>query len=134
MAATFINGTQIAEDVKKKVAAEVATLRAAGSTPGLTVILVGDDAASSAYVNMKARTCEKLGIRSQKITLPSATTTEQLLERLRDLNNDDSVDGILIQLPLPKHIHKHAVMEAVEPSKDVDGFHSTNLGSLVLGH
>ncbi len=133
MAATLINGTQIAEDVKKEVAAEVATLRQNGVTPGLTVVLVGDDAASSSYVNMKARTCEKLGIRSQKITLPSSITTAELLQRIRALNEDDSVDGILIQLPLPKQVHKHAVLEAVDPSKDVDGFHSSNLGALVLG-
>jgi methylenetetrahydrofolate dehydrogenase (NADP+)/methenyltetrahydrofolate cyclohydrolase len=102
--------------------------------PGLTVILVGDDAASSAYVNMKARTCEKLGIRSQKITLLSTITTDELLAQIRTLNDDDSVDGILIQLPLPRHVNKHAVLEAVAPSKDVDGFHSSNVGALVLGH
>ena len=133
MAATLINGTQIAEDVKQEVAVEVASLRQNGVTPGLTVVLVGDDAASSSYVNMKARTCEKLGIRSQKITLPSSITTDQLLQRIRALNEDDSVDGILIQLPLPRHVNKHAVLEAVDPSKDVDGFHSSNLGALVLG-
>ena len=133
MTATFINGTQIAEDVKKEVASEVSSLKANGLIPGLTVVLVGDDAASSAYVNMKAKTCEKLGIRSQKVTLPSSVTTEQLLERIRQLNEDESVDGILIQLPLPKHVNKHAVLEAVAPSKDVDGFHSSNLGALVLG-
>src|SRR5215831_8050600 len=134
MAATLINGTQIAEDVKQDVAAEVAALQARGVTAGLTVVLVGDDAASSAYVNMKARTCEKLGIRSQKITLPATITTDELLAQVRTLNDDDSVDGILIQLPLPRHVHKHAVLEAVAPSKDVDGFHSSNVGSLVLGH
>ena len=134
MAATFINGNQIAEEVKKEVAAEVAALASKGVTPGLTVILVGDDAASSAYVNMKARTCEKLGIRSRKITLPDAVTTGELLNRVRGLNEDDSVDGILIQLPLPKHIDKHAVLESVLPAKDVDGFHSSNLGALLLGH
>src|SRR5215831_5012509 len=134
MAATLINGTQIAEDVKQDVAAEVAALQARGVTPGLTVVLVGDDAASSAYVNMKARTCEKLGIRSQKITLPSTITTDELLSRVGTLNHDDLVDGILIQLPLPRHIDKHRVLEAVLPAKDVDGFHSSNLGSLLLGH
>src|SRR5438552_5863999 len=113
MPATFINGTQIAEDIKKEAAIEVADLKAKGIEPGLTVILVGDDAASSAYVNMKARTCEKLGIRSQKVTLPSAITTHELLARVRALNEDDSVDGILIQLPLPKHIDKHMVLESV---------------------
>ena len=134
MAATFINGTQIAEDIKKEVAAEVAALRAQGTEPGLTVILVGDDAASSAYVNMKARTCEQLGIRSRKVVIPGSVTTAELLAQVRLLNQDESVDGILIQLPLPKHIDKHAVLEAVLPAKDVDGFHSSNLGSLLLGH
>jgi methylenetetrahydrofolate dehydrogenase (NADP+)/methenyltetrahydrofolate cyclohydrolase len=134
MAAIFINGNQIAEEVKKEVGAEVAALASKGVKPGLTVLLVGDDAASSAYVNMKARTCEKLGIRSQKITLPAAVTTAELLNRVRALNEDDSVDGILIQLPLPKHIDKHAVLESVLPGKDVDGFHSSNLGALLLGH
>jgi methylenetetrahydrofolate dehydrogenase (NADP+)/methenyltetrahydrofolate cyclohydrolase len=82
---------------------------------------------------MKARTCEQLGIRSRKIILPD-TTTEGLLAQIRTLNEDDSVDGILVQLPLPKHLDKHAVLETVSPEKDVDGFHSSNLGSLVLGH
>jgi methylenetetrahydrofolate dehydrogenase (NADP+) / methenyltetrahydrofolate cyclohydrolase len=133
MPATFINGTRIAEDVKTEVAAEVGALKQKGIEPGLTVILVGNDAASSAYVNMKARTSEQVGIRSRKVVLPDATT-EELLSQIRQLNDDDSVDGILIQLPLPRHIDKHAVLEAVSPQKDVDGFHSSNLGSLVLGH
>src|SRR5215475_10651333 len=104
MPATFINGTKIAEDIKNEVAVEVRELKSKGLEPGLTVVLVGDDAASSAYVNMKARTCEKLGIRSQKVTLPSAITTRELVDRVKQLNADDSVDGILIQLPLPKHV------------------------------
>src|SRR5215831_1742917 len=115
MAATLINGTQIAEDVKQEVAAEVAALQARGVRPGLAVVLVGDDAASSAYVNMKARTCEKLGITSRKLTVPSSVTTEGLIEQVRRLNEDDAVDGILIQLPLPKHVVKHAVLESVDP-------------------
>jgi methylenetetrahydrofolate dehydrogenase (NADP+)/methenyltetrahydrofolate cyclohydrolase len=82
---------------------------------------------------MKARTCERLGIRSQKIVLPENTTTRDLLTHIRSLNDDDSVDGILVQLPLPKHIEKHAVLECVDPDKDVDGFHSSNLGALLLG-
>jgi methylenetetrahydrofolate dehydrogenase (NADP+)/methenyltetrahydrofolate cyclohydrolase len=134
MTATFINGNQIAEDVKKEVSEEVLGLQKRGIEPGLTVILVGDDAASSSYVNMKARTCEKLGIQSRKVTLPSSITTEELLARVHAINEDNTVDGILIQLPLPKHVNKHAVLESVLPSKDVDGFHSSNLGSLVLGH
>jgi len=134
MAATIINGTQIAEDIKKEAAAEVAELKQKGIEPGLTVILVGDDAASSSYVNMKARSCERLGIRSRKVLLPGNVTTNDVHREVRRLNEDDSVDGILIQLPLPKQVSKHSVLEAVLPSKDVDGFHSSNLGSLLLGH
>ena len=131
MTARFIDGTKIAEDIKREVAAEVKTLKA---QPGLAVVLVGDDAASSAYVNMKAKTCQQLGIYSRKLTIASAVTTERLLEEVRKLNEDDAIDGILVQLPLPKNVNKHAVLEGVDPKKDVDGFHSANLGSLLLGH
>src|SRR6476619_6643414 len=134
MTATFINGTKIADDIKREVAREVENLKQRGIHPGLAVVLVGDDAASSAYVNMKAKTCEQLGIYSRKLTIPSSVTTEQLLSEVRKLNEDDSIDGILVQLPLPKQVHKHAILEGVDPKKDVDGFHSANVGSLVLGH
>jgi methylenetetrahydrofolate dehydrogenase (NADP+)/methenyltetrahydrofolate cyclohydrolase len=134
MTARFIDGTKIAEDIKAEVAAEVKELQNRGIRPGLSVILVGEDAASSSYVNMKARTCEKLGINSRKITLPGSIQTTELMEQVRKLNEDDTIDGILIQLPLPKHVNKHAVLESVNPRKDVDGFHSSNLGSLLLGH
>ena len=134
MTATFIDGTRIAEEIKAEVAREVGELQRKGVNPGLSVILVGDDAASSSYVNMKARTCEKLGIHSQKVTLPGAIQTAQLMDEVRKLNEDDSIDGILIQLPLPKQVNKHAVLESVNPKKDVDGFHSSNLGLLLLGH
>lgn len=134
MTASFINGTKTAEDIKNEVAAEVRELKGRGIQPGLAVVLVGDDAASSAYVNMKARTCEQLGIYSRKLTIPSAITTEQLFGEVRKLNEDNAIDGILVQLPLPKQVHKHTILEAVDPRKDVDGFHSANVGSLVLGH
>src|SRR5215831_9149047 len=134
MTATFINGTKVAEDIKREVAAEVERLKGQGIRPGLAVVLVGDDAASSAYVNIKAKTCEQLGIYSRKLTIPSSISTEQLLAEIRKLNQDDSIDGILVQLPLPKHVNKHAILERVDPAKDVDGFHSANVGSLVLGH
>jgi methylenetetrahydrofolate dehydrogenase (NADP+) / methenyltetrahydrofolate cyclohydrolase len=134
MTASFINGTKIAEDIKVEVAAEVRDLKARGIHPGLAVVLVGEDAASSAYVNMKAKTCEQLGIHSRKLTIPSTVTTEQLLAEVQKLNDDNSIDGILVQLPLPKQVKKHAILEAVDPRKDVDGFHSANVGSLVLGH
>src|SRR5580658_8270347 len=134
MPATFIDGTRIADDIKKDCATEVADLKRGGVSPGLAVVLVGDDAASSAYVNMKARTCEQVGIVSRKRTLPSSATTEQLLVEVDAMNRDEAIDGILIQLPLPKQVNKHAVLESVDPFKDVDGFHSSNLGSLLLGH
>src|SRR5580700_7692465 len=97
MTATFINGTKIAEEIKREVAAEVETLKGRGVQPGLAVVLVGDDAASSAYVNMKAKTCEQLGIYSRRLTMPSAVTTELLLAEVRKLNEDNSIDGILVQ-------------------------------------
>ena len=134
MTATFINGTKIADDIKNEVAAEVETLKGRGIQPGLAVVLVGDDAASSTYVNMKAKTCEQLGILSRKLTIPSSVTTEELLSEVNKLNQDPAIDGILVQLPLPKHVNKHAILEGVDPKKDVDGFHSSNVGSLVLGH
>ena len=134
MAATFINGTRIAEDIKSEVAAEVESLKGRGIRPGLAVVLVGEDAASSAYVNMKAKTCEQLGIYSRKLTIPSSVSTEELLSEVCKLNADDSIDGILVQLPLPKHVNKHAILEGLDPKKDVDGLHSANVGSLVLGH
>src|SRR5262245_12492725 len=134
MTATFINGTKISDEIKREVAAEVQNLKQRAIHPGLAVILVGEDAASSAYVNMKAKTCEQLGIYSRKLTLPSAVTTDQLVAEVQKLNEDDAIDGILIQLPLPKHVNKHMVLESVDSSKDVDGFHSRNLGSLLLGH
>jgi len=134
MTATFIDGTRVSQEVQAEAAAEVKELQRRGIHPGLAVILVGDDAASSAYVAMKARTCEKLGIYSRKLTLPGSIQTKELMEEVRKLNEDDAIDGILIQLPLPKHVEKHAVLESVDPRKDVDGFHSHNLGSLLLGH
>src|SRR6266481_1862104 len=118
MTATFINGTKIAEDVKSEVILEIEDLRKRHVQPGLAVVLVGDDAASSAYVNMKARTCEQLGITSRKLTVPSAISTGQLVEEVKRLNEDDGIDGILIQLPLPKHVVKHTVLESVDPKKD----------------
>jgi methylenetetrahydrofolate dehydrogenase (NADP+)/methenyltetrahydrofolate cyclohydrolase len=134
MSATIINGTKIAETVKAEVAADVKRLQEQGIQPGLAVVLVGADAASSSYVDMKARTCLKLGLTSRKVILPESITTAELVDQVRRLNEDDGIDGILIQLPLPKHVAKHEVLETVDPRKDVDGFHSHNLGSLLLGH
>jgi methylenetetrahydrofolate dehydrogenase (NADP+)/methenyltetrahydrofolate cyclohydrolase len=134
MTGVFINGTKIAEDIKREVAGEVEELSRRDVQPGLAVVLVGEDAASSAYVNLKAKTCEQLGIYSRKLTIPGTVTTEELLWEVRKLNDDDVIDGVLVQLPLPKHVSKHTILEGVDPQKDVDGFHSHNLGSLLLGH
>jgi methylenetetrahydrofolate dehydrogenase (NADP+)/methenyltetrahydrofolate cyclohydrolase len=134
MTATVIDGTKIANAIQEEVRAEVESMKAGDVVPGLAVVLVGSDPASASYVGMKARTCEKLGIYSLKIEMGEATTTRQLLEQIDALNHNDKVDGILIQLPLPPQIDKHAILEAVKPLKDADGFHSANIGALVLGH
>ena len=134
MTATFINGAEIASMIKEELIFEVKNLKSLGVSPGLAVVLVGSDEASSAYVNMKARMCEKLGIVSRKLKMREETTTEELIGQIRILNEDDTIDGILVQLPLPKQIDKYAVLEAVATEKDVDGFQSTNIGSLCLGH
>jgi methylenetetrahydrofolate dehydrogenase (NADP+)/methenyltetrahydrofolate cyclohydrolase len=134
MTATLIDGTRIAKEVQDEVGLEVEVLKEKGIIPGLAVVLVGEDPASASYVGMKARMCERLGMTSKKLVLPADIEESELLDRIQELNADDSVDGILVQLPLPKHIDKHKVLEAVSPVKDVDGFHSSNIGSLVLGH
>jgi len=134
MTTTFINGTEIASMIQEELVLEVKKLKQLGVSPGLAVVLVGSDEASSAYVNMKARMCERLGIVSRKLKLQEETTTEELTDQIRLLNEDDTIDGILVQLPLPTQIDKHAVLEVVAKEKDVDGFHSANIGSLCLGH
>lgn len=134
MTARLIDGTGIAKVVQGEVATEVGALAAKGIRPGLAVVLVGGDPASASYVNMKARMCERLGLLSRKIVLPESIQTPELLSEISRLNEDEEIDGILVQLPLPRHIPKSEVLEAVDPAKDVDGFHSSNIGSLVLGH
>ena len=134
MAATLIDGKELATRVQAEVGLEVDSLKKLGVNPGLAVVLVGDDPASASYVGMKARTCERLGMGSRKIVLPEDVEESKLLDCIDELNADDSIDGILVQLPLPGHIDKHKILEAVDPLKDVDGFHSSNIGSLVLGH
>lgn len=134
MEASWINGTEIAEQVKSEVRQEVNSLTGLGIRAGLAVVLVGDDAASAAYVNMKARTCEQLGILSRRVNLSGHATEPEILRAVESLNADETIDGILIQLPLPTHVNKHRILESVRPNKDVDGFHSHNLGALLLGH
>ena len=132
--ATLIDGTEIAKAIQEEVREEVESLKKDGIHPGLAVVLVGAAPASASYVGMKARMCQKLGIYSHKLELGEETTTSELLAEIDALNNDDKIDGILVQLPLPGQIDKEAILEAVDPMKDVDGFHSSNIGSLVLGY
>lgn len=128
-----IDGKQISAQIKDELKEEVAKLSARGTTVTLAVILVGQDPASCVYVRNKKRACEYIGIRSLSCELPEETTQEELLAVIRGYNEDDSVDGILVQLPLPKHIDEDAVIEAIDPKKDVDGFHPQSVGALWIG-
>ncbi|HEY6184188.1 MAG TPA: bifunctional 5,10-methylenetetrahydrofolate dehydrogenase/5,10-methenyltetrahydrofolate cyclohydrolase [Terriglobales bacterium] len=130
MAATILDGNKIAGEIKAEVAAEVKTMTAAGVRPGLAVVLVGNDPASEIYVRGKVKSCEDLGIYSEKITPPDTITTEALLKIVADLNARDEIDGILVQLPLPAQVDSKRVLMAVDPRKDVDGFHPVNVGLL----
>ena len=133
MAAQILDGKAIAADIKAHLKSEVEALVAAGKRrPGLAVILVGDNPASQVYVRNKRTSCEQAGFLSELIELPESTTLEELLSRIDSLNNDDAIDGILVQLPLPDHIDEHAVIEHIAIEKDVDGFHPYNVGRLVL--
>ncbi len=131
--ATIISGKALAAEVKSRVARDVEELRLQGVTPCLTVILVGDDPASRVYVNGKEKDCIECGIASRVLRLPEATTQDELLAHVRACNEDASVHGLLVQLPLPAHIDERAVIEAIAPEKDVDGFTPVNVGRLVIG-
>jgi len=133
MTAQVLNGTEVAEHIKQGVAARVAELSERGIRPGLAVVLVGDNPASKVYVGSKVKTCQALGLHSEKYELPADTTTEQLLALVSELNLRDEIDGILVQLPLPPQIETRRILEAVDPAKDVDGFHAINVGRLVQG-
>ncbi len=133
MATQILDGAAVAEKIKEKVAARVKELGGRGIKPGLAAVIVGDDPASKVYVGSKVKTCQALGLHSEKYELPARTTTEELLALVGDLNRRDDIDGVLVQLPLPKQIETRRVLEAVDPAKDVDGFHSINVGRLVRG-
>ena len=128
----ILDGKAVAASVLEECRAETAALKAKGITPGLAVVLVGDDPASAVYVGSKARTCADLGFHSVKIELPKETTQEELLKVVADLNADPAVHGILVQSPPPKHIDEETVIRAIDPRKDVDGFHPENVAKLVL--
>ena len=130
MAATILDGNKIAADIRAEVAAEVKAMSAAGIRPGLAVVLVGNNPASEIYVRGKVKSCEELGIYSEKHTPPDTISTAQLLELVQDLNRRDEIDGILVQLPLPSPVDSKKILMAVDPAKDVDGFHPVNVGFL----
>jgi methylenetetrahydrofolate dehydrogenase (NADP+)/methenyltetrahydrofolate cyclohydrolase len=129
----LIDGRVIAEKVYSELRGEIADLKSRGVTPGLAVVLVGDNPASRAYVRSKDKMCRDLGLHSVKLELPATTTQEDLLARVADLNRDPAVHGILVQSPPPKHIDEAAIVRALDPEKDVDGFHPSNVAKLTLG-
>jgi len=133
MSAQIIDGKKIAADIRAELAEEVARLKKQGIVPGLGVILVGDDPASRSYVTAKEKACEKIGIYSDDHRLPAETTREELLALVEKMNNDPKIHGILVQLPLPKHLDESAVLLAIDPNKDVDGFHPMNVGKMMVG-
>lgn len=128
----IIDGKQVASQVLEEVGKDIARLREQGITPGLAVVLVGEDPASQVYVNSKVKKCAELGMNSRKIVLPSDASQEELLQVVRDLNADPSIHGILVQSPPPSHIDEAAVVLEIDPAKDVDGFHPENVAKLVL--
>lgn len=134
MTAALIDGKQIAGQIRAEVSAAAERLRQTrGINPGLAFILVGDDPASQVYVRSKGKACEELGFRSMTERLPASVSERELLQMIAGFNADPSVHGILVQLPLPKHIDEHRVIEAIDFRKDVDGFHPVNIGRLVIG-
>ena len=134
MQTRMLNGKKVAEQIKAEVAEELRELKRQDLVPGLAAVLVGDNPASHLYVRNKTRTCENLGMHSEKIELPDSATTEKLLGAIDRLNQAEHIDGILVQLPLPPQIDEEAVLSAVRPDKDVDGFHPVNVAKLWAGN
>ena len=130
MTATILDGTKIAQEIRSEAAVEVKTMSSAGVRPGLAVVLVGHNPASEIYVRGKVKACEEVGLYSEKLTPPESVTTVELLALIEDLNRRDEIDGILVQLPLPPQVDSKKVLLAVDPAKDVDGFHPMNVGFL----
>lgn len=128
-----IDGKAVSAAVRSQVAEEVATLAAEGVSVTLAVVIVGDDPASRVYVNNKKKACADCGIRSEEYALPAETTQEELMALIHELNNREDVNGILVQLPLPKHLDEKQVIEAIDPKKDVDAFHPSNVGRIMIG-
>jgi methylenetetrahydrofolate dehydrogenase (NADP+)/methenyltetrahydrofolate cyclohydrolase len=133
MSAKIIDGKQIAADIRAELKTHVEKLKAKGVTPGLGVILVGADPASISYVTAKEKACSEIGIYSDDNRLPAETSEKDLLALVNKMNKDPKINGILVQLPLPKHINEQKVLLAIDPAKDVDGFHPVSLGKMVTG-
>jgi len=133
MSAKIIDGKQIAADIRAELKAEVANLKTKGIVPGIGVILVGADPASISYVTAKEKACEEIGIYSDDNRLPAETSEKDLLALVNKMNNDPKINGILVQLPLPKHIDEQKILLAIDPAKDVDGFHPVSVGKMCVG-
>jgi methylenetetrahydrofolate dehydrogenase (NADP+) / methenyltetrahydrofolate cyclohydrolase len=133
LAARILNGNAIRDTIYAELSGEIAALTAAGVRPGLAAVLVGDNSASKLYVNSKIAACRTLGIASFLLTPPATVTTSELLAVIADLNGRDDVDGILVQMPLPRQVDAKKTLDAIDPAKDVDGFHPLNVGKLVAG-
>ncbi len=133
MTAQIIDGKQVAADMREELKAKVAELKEQGIVPGLAVVLVGEDPASKSYVTAKERACEETGIFSDDNRLHAETSQEELMAMVDKLNKDPKINGILVQLPLPKHLNESEVLLAIDPNKDVDGFHPVNVGKMVVG-
>jgi len=133
MSAKILDGKAIAQDIRAELKARVAELKKQGIVPGLGVLLVGDDPASRSYVTAKEKACEETGLYSREIKLPSTASHKEILDVVKTFNADDKIDGILVQLPLPDSSMEQSVIEAINPNKDVDGFHPLNVGRMMLG-
>jgi methylenetetrahydrofolate dehydrogenase (NADP+)/methenyltetrahydrofolate cyclohydrolase len=133
MAAVIIDGKQVSADIREELKTEVSALKGKGIIPGLGVILVGEDPASKSYVSAKEKACEAIGIYSDDNRIPADTSQEELLDLVEKMNRDPKINGILVQLPLPSHIDEAAVLLAIDPDKDVDGFHPMNVGKMMIG-
>lgn len=133
MSSAIINGKEIGQEIRNSVAARVASLKEKGLTPGLAVVLVGDNQASATYVRNKQKSCEAIGMFSELVKLPEETTQEALLEQIEILNKREDIHGILVQLPLPKHIDEDTVIATIAIEKDVDGFSPVSVGKMMLG-
>lgn len=130
---TILDGKAVAAKVKSEVAAQVSALKEKGIEPSLAVVIVGDDPASRVYVNNKKKDCAQVGIRSEEFALPAETTQEELISLVKELNARKDINGILVQLPLPKHLDEKAVIETISVTKDVDAFHPANVGRIMIG-